>query len=607
MGATNYQEQAFYLEGATATPGSGVQYISLYPVSAILAVGSAAVPSLTFYGDSDTGLYRATSNTLGFTAAGTSLGTWTTNALTLAGSAPTLVLSDTGTSAKDLTLLVTGNVASFYESAGAAGDIISMDLATKFVGFGTSTPHEQVELTKNLRMIQTTATTGTGASPVGVVYMGGSPFIHAFDPPVNGGAVNPTGKNTFVGVDSGNLTMGSTATAAAEASYNTGVGNSVLYALTTGGSNCAFGYASLYTTTTGTNNSSFGTNCLLLNLTGSTNCGFGAYALATNSTGSGNIAIGYAAGRYETGSNTFYVNNQNRTNTAGDTGKSLMYGIMAAAASNQVLAINAKVMLNLSETYAAPTYDLSFSGTASKTIAMERNVTADTAGQTFTIKAGGATSGATDKAGGALVLSSGGSTGSGEAYIYFDTTTAGGAGTGDNTPSHKWFMAGDGMLAPYADNSYSIGHSSYRVNKIIVGTGTSVFGGPIDQTVANGQTTTISMATAESAAMSGATATLTSLIPSKSLVVGVTIHPTTTVTSGDGGTTYSVGDGTDVDRWGVNVAFANDVDIANFTITSPVYYAAATDVVLTCDGGKTFSGGTVRATVHYVKLTAPTS
>ncbi len=43
---------------------------------AYFADGTAALPSITFVNDQDTGFYRSTTDTLGFTAAGTSIGTW---------------------------------------------------------------------------------------------------------------------------------------------------------------------------------------------------------------------------------------------------------------------------------------------------------------------------------------------------------------------------------------------------------------------------------------------------------------------------------------------------------------------------------------------------
>jgi hypothetical protein len=65
----------------------------------------------------------------------------------------------------------------------------------------------------------------------------------------------------------------------------------------------------------------------------------------------------------------------------------------------------------------ALSYDLSISGQAAKTIGMERHTTANTAGNNLSINAGSATSAATDKAGGNLVLKPGLSTGTGSGYV----------------------------------------------------------------------------------------------------------------------------------------------------------------------------------------------
>ena len=120
-----------------------------------------------------------------------------------------------------------------------------------------------------------------------------------------------------------NVAVGFNALATATTvSNNTGVGVSSLNK-TTGGSNTATGFSSLYENTTGTDNTAIG-----------------VYSLRNSSTGTGNIAVGYAAGMYETGSNAFYVDNQDRTNTAGDKAKAILYGVMAAAAANQKLTVN---------------------------------------------------------------------------------------------------------------------------------------------------------------------------------------------------------------------------------------------------------------------------
>jgi len=121
----------------------------------------------------------------------------------------------------------------------------------------------------------------------------------------------------------------------------------------------------------------------------------------------------------------------------------------------------------------------------------------------------------------------------------------------------------------------------------------------------NGQLTTLAQASAQSAALSGATHTFTNLIPAGALVLGVTTRVTTAVT---GATTFDVGDGTDVDRWANATAITLDstTDGTDFTIQSPQYYQAATSVVLTANGSN-FTGGVVRATVHYISFTAETS
>jgi len=67
----------------------------------------------------------------------------------------------------------------------------------------------------------------------------------------------------------------------------------------------------------------------------------GAYSGKTNATGVGQVCVGYYSGAYATASDEFYLNNQNRTDTAGDKAKSLMYGTFNATASSQTLAINA--------------------------------------------------------------------------------------------------------------------------------------------------------------------------------------------------------------------------------------------------------------------------
>lgn len=121
----------------------------------------------------------------------------------------------------------------------------------------------------------------------------------------------------------------------------------------------------------------------------------------------------------------------------------------------------------------------------------------------------------------------------------------------------------------------------------------------------SGQSLNIQSATTTKTAMSGATVTATNLIPAGSMVIGVTVRVTTLIETA---TSFTIGDGSDADRWGTGIAVAlnTTTGIPDFTIASPVYYSAATSVVLTATGGN-FSAGAVRITVHYISITPPTS
>lgn len=132
-----------------------------------------------------------------------------------------------------------------------------------------------------------------------------------------------------------------------------------------------------------------------------------------------------------------------------------------------------------------------------------------------------------------------------------------------------------------------------------------VQGTHLRQNGSNGQVAIMQHATAVVSAMSGATVTAASLIPAGSVVIGVTVRVTTLI---EGAASFTIGDGTDADRWGTGIAVAAGTTTtgADSTITSVPIYAAATSVVLTATGSN-FTAGAVRITVHYISLTAATS
>ena len=142
------------------------------------------------------------------------------------------------------------------------------------------------------------------------------------------------------------------------------------------------------------------------------------------------------------------------TVTSGTTGSVLFLG-----ASNVLAQDNANFFWNdtnnrLGILTASPSYTISLGGEAAQTIAMERELTANNAGRNLTIQAGGATTGATSKAGGKAILSGGISTGSQTSSVEIWTAAGGAAGTTDRTPSVKFAIAGTGA-ATFTQNAPS--------------------------------------------------------------------------------------------------------------------------------------------------------
>ncbi|MEI6532460.1 MAG: hypothetical protein WCO06_01330, partial [Candidatus Roizmanbacteria bacterium] len=97
----------------------------------------------------------------------------------------------------------------------------------------------------------------------------------------------------------------------------------------------------------------------------------------------------------------------------------------------------------------APTNILSLGGNAARTFWMENGTVANTAGFSLTVQSGGATAASTDKAGGDLIISSGIATGTGGSNIYIKTATPATTGTGNNAPSTKITIQGNGVLLPF--------------------------------------------------------------------------------------------------------------------------------------------------------------
>jgi trimeric autotransporter adhesin len=149
----------------------------------------------------------------------------------------------------------------------AAGRIAFDDQATDYVnilnanvGIGIATPSQQLELTGNLELPATTATSG-------IIYTVNDRFLHNFGT-----------KNVFLGGRSGNLE------ATLTGANNTGIGDSTLYSLTSGNSNVAIGLSVLRNLSAGSGNTVVGIRA-----------GIG---MNTPANGGWNTIIGYQAGKY---------------------------------------------------------------------------------------------------------------------------------------------------------------------------------------------------------------------------------------------------------------------------------------------------------------------
>lgn len=168
---------------------------------------------------------------------------------------------------------------SISNTIGTSGSFVIQDNTTTF--FSLSQSNGNLSLSNNLFLPNTLS------SSLGIIYKGSDRFIHDYKLP------GSDGFNLFIGVNAGNFTLGGTHNS--EGSYNTGVGQLTLSAITTGFNNSAFGTTSLFSNTTGNGNSAFGTSSLSSNTTGGVNSAFGLSSLQQNTVGHFNSAFGYAS------------------------------------------------------------------------------------------------------------------------------------------------------------------------------------------------------------------------------------------------------------------------------------------------------------------------
>lgn len=103
------------------------------------------------------------------------------------------------------------------------------------------------------------------------------------------------------------------------------------------------------------------------------------------------------------------------------------------------------------------------------------------------------------------------------------------------------------------------------------------------------------------ASVNGASVTATSLIPAKANVLGVNTVVTVSLGTGGGTTGYTVGDGSDADRWGAvtGTAAGTDTDGNDATADPTGWFTAANNVVITAAGGNFNGTGSILIDVSY--------
>lgn len=193
---------------------------------------------------------------------------------------------------------------------GTGGQFIIRDTANTFLSLPQNTGF--LSLNRSLTLPVTTGST------LGIIFKGASRFLHDYR------GTGTSGENLFLGLNSGNFTLGGTGS---EGSYNVALGSNIMTQLTTGYANCglgsqalmlitsgyqnvalgrytmynittgynntAAGFQVLYNSTTAFMNTAMGTQSMFNNINGNMNSAFGYYSLYSNQNGIRNTAVGY--------------------------------------------------------------------------------------------------------------------------------------------------------------------------------------------------------------------------------------------------------------------------------------------------------------------------
>ena len=246
-------------------------------------------------------------------------------------------------------------------------EVMRIEPYTGNVGIGTMVPTEKLDVNGNINIPTTTTT-------VGQIKQNGVTLMHTYGGITNfflgqqSGNLNMTGTgNTAMGYDTlasnstgaNNMAFGTYALYGnIDGSGNTAMGSGVMRYAGSGGNNTGIGMGSMATVAPGNDNTAIGAYSLYRS-TGNKNTAIGDRALFNNNS-SNNIGIGYSAGYYETGSDKLIIDNQTRGDEATSRTAALVYGVMSATPTSQILSLGGGGKVGIGVT--TPTHKLDING-----------------------------------------------------------------------------------------------------------------------------------------------------------------------------------------------------------------------------------------------------
>lgn len=130
---------------------------------------------------------------------------------------------------------------------------------------------------------------------------------------------------------------------------------------------------------------------------------------------------------------------------------------------------------------------------------------------------------------------------------------------------------------------------------------TDIYTPEVNVNEANGGALRLRVIEEELTGLSGATATTTAAFPNQSIILGVSLRVTTTIT---GASSFDCGDGTTAGRFGGSLGLS--AGTTNQGTIGPSGNYGSTTVTLTANGSN-FTAGAVRVCLIYLELIAPTS